>query len=46
MSWYEFYAYVGVPLILLAFAFGLLKIDERDTRRFEEAQARALQLGE
>lgn len=46
MTWLELYALVGVPAILLALAYGALRIVDRDARRFDEAQARARQPGE
>lgn len=43
MTWFEIYAFFGVPAILFGMAYAAVRLAERDTHRFEEAQARRAQ---
>ena len=40
MTWFELYAFFGVPVILFTMAYAAVRLAERDARRFDEAQAR------
>jgi hypothetical protein len=40
MTWFELYALVGVPAILLVLAYAAFRMVDRDARHFDEAQAR------
>ena len=35
MTWLQLYAYIGVPLILLAMAYGAVKLAEHDRRALD-----------
>jgi hypothetical protein len=37
MTWFEIYAFFGVPAILFAMAYAAVRLAERDAHRFDEA---------
>jgi hypothetical protein len=41
MTWLQLYAFVGVPLILLAMAYGAIKLSDHDVRELERKAGKA-----